>query len=189
VQEIISYRFILPRIFVAALLPDYIKKDISRILIDADKSFFGVKWEKASKVHITLKFIGSVNNETGEDVLSKVNGIAAKTTHINVSFSHIDAFPDFRKPRVLALRLKNSKELHDLNSLIEDELSVLGIKKEGRKFIPHITIGRIKNGFRVLDKSIKLNSTEFIIRDIGVIKSNLKKEGSEYINLGVYKLS
>lgn len=179
----------MPRIFIAAVLPDKIKRDISQIIKNAGKSFSGIRWEKPGKIHVTLKFPGTINDKTVDDILGRVKKIAVKTRTIKVSFSHIDAFPDFRNPRVLVLRLSKSNELRDLHSTIDDELSALGIKKEQRDFIPHITIGRIQKGFRVLDKGIKIERSEFNILNIAVIKSELKKEGSEYINLGVYKLS
>ena len=179
----------MPRIFVAALLPDHIKKEVSRILQNADKSFSGVSWEKPEKIHITLKFVGSVNDKTRDDILSRLNKIAKNTLSITLSFSHIDAFPDFRRPRVLVVRLSASKEINNLNLLIEDELLELGIEKEQRSFIPHITLGRIKKGFRIKEKGLKIDKKEFIIDQIAVVKSELKKEGSEYNNLGVYKLS
>ena len=179
----------MPRIFIAAVLPDAIKKDISHIIKKAGENFSGIRWEKPGKIHVTLKFIGSINDKTRDDILGIVKKIAVKTRTIKVSFSHIDAFPDFRKPRVLVLRLNKSQQLQDLYSIIEDELADLGIKKEERNFIPHITIGRIGKGFKVRDKGIKIESKEFNIMNIAVIKSELKKDGSNYINLGVYKLS
>ena len=170
-------------------MPGNIKKDISRILTNGDNSFHGVKWEKEEKLHITLKFIGSINDKLAKEVLGRVKSIASRTPPLNVKFSHIDAFPDFRRPRVLVLRLKDSKEFQKLNTVLEDELSDLGIKREERKFVPHITIGRINKKFRALDKTLELNINDFIIKDIGLIKSNFSKDGSKYINLGVYNLS
>jgi 2'-5' RNA ligase len=179
----------LPRIFIAALLPDHIRREISRVLKNADESFSGVRWEKAEKIHITLKFVGSVKNKTKDDILWKVKNIAKNTQPITICFSHIDAFPDFRRPRVLVLRLSNSKDLHDLFTSIEDNFFEMEIEKEERNFIPHITIGRIKKGFRIKEKALKIEKKDFVIDHIAVVQSELKKEGSEYINLGVYKLS
>ena len=179
----------MPRIFVAALLPDHIKKEISRVLLKGDDSFSGVRWENSKKVHITLKFAGSVKDNTKDDILCKVKKIANIAQPIKLRFSHIDAFPDFRKPRVLVLMLSKSKNLNDLFTSIEEELCEMGIAKEERNFMPHITIGRIKKGFRIKEKKLKIDKKEFVIDCIAVVKSELKREGSEYINLGVYKLS
>ena len=179
----------MPRIFVAALLPDHIKKEISRLLLNADESFTGVRWEKPDKIHITLKFVGSVEDKTKDEILARIKILSKRIHPITLKFSHIDAFPDFRKPRVLVLRLSKSNDLNDLFRLIEDELIDLGIEKEERNFIPHITLGRIKKVFRVKEKKLKLQKNEFVVDHISVIRSELKREGSEYNNLGVYKLS
>ncbi len=95
-------------------MPDAIKKDISHIIKKASENFSGIRWEKPGKIHVTPKFIGSINDKTRDDILGIVKKIAVKTRTIKVSFSHIDAFPDFRKPRVLVLRLNKSQQLQDL---------------------------------------------------------------------------
>ena len=179
----------MPRIFIAAFLPENIKNDIAAIIEDCKHNFHGVRWEKSSKIHITLKFIGSVDDITCKEVLDRVKNIAKRAVPVTLNLSHLDAFPDFRRPNVIVLRLKNSQGLLDLNNLLEGQLAGLGIKIEERLFIPHITIGRVKKKFGIKDKPIKISKKEFIINSIGVVESVLKKEGSEYINLGVYKLT
>ena len=179
----------MPRIFIAAFLPETIKKDISAIIEDCKHTFHGVKWEKVSKIHITLKFIGSVDEKTCKEVLKRVNDIADREGPINLNLSHLDAFPDFRRPGVIVLRLDNGQGLVDLNNILESGLSGLGLKREKRVFIPHVTIGRVKGGFGIKGDAVKINKKEFNINSIGVVESELKKGGSEYINLGVYKLT
>ena len=179
----------MPRIFIAALLPEDIKNEISVIIEDAGNCFNGVKWEKADKIHITLNFIGSVDSITSEEVLKRLNGIIPQSGPITLTFSHIDAFPDFKRPRVLVIRLNHSEELLSIKAKIDEDLSVLGIESERRGFRPHITIGRVKKGFRQTGKAVKIDKNVFQINSIALVKSELRKEGSEYNNLGVYKLS
>ena len=179
----------MPRIFIAAFLPEDIQRKISKLLLNADESFSGVRWEKPDKIHITLKFIGSVEDKTKDEILGRIKIISKRIQPITLRFSHIDAFPNFRKPRVLVLRLSKSKDLIDIFRLIEDELLELGIEKEERNFIPHVTLGRINKVFRVKEKKLKLPKNEFVVEQIAVVNSKLKREGSEYNNLGVYNLS
>lgn len=179
----------MPRLFIAALLPENVKKEISQIIREADNCFYGVKWESAEKIHITLKFIGNVRDEITGEIRRIVKNSAGRSNSIPLLFSHIDAFPDFRNPRVIVLRLANSKELQDLNGVIEDEMTDIGIEMDKRKFTPHITIGRVKSGFKIKDKVLKILNINFLVDHIAVVKSERGKGGSKYINLGVYKLS
>ena len=179
----------MPRIFIAALLPEDIKNEISSIVEDAGSCISGVKWEKADKIHITLNFIGNVDSLTSEKVFNRLNDIIPESGPISLTFSHIDAFPDFKRPRVMVIRLKHSEELLSLKEKIDEELSVLGIESETRTFKPHITIGRVKKGFRQTGKAVKIGKNVFQVSSIALVKSELRKEGAEYNNLGVYKLS
>ncbi len=179
----------MPRLFIAALLPENIKREISQIVREADDCFYGVKWERVEQIHITLKFIGNVKDEITGKIRGIVKNAAGRFTPIPLLFSHIDAFPDFRNPRVIVLRLAISKELRDLNGEIEDELTGIGIERDKRNFTPHITIGRVKSGFKIKDKVLKSGNIEFLVDHIAVVKSEPGKGGSKYINLGVYKLS
>lgn len=178
----------MPRIFIAALIPEEIKKRIYSLIKDSEPDFQGVKWEKAHKLHITLNFIGDVDCNTCNKVVEKVSSSVNNTGPIDLTYSHFDAFPDFKRPRVIVLRFCNSNELLSLKRNIDSELSDIGIRMENRPFIPHITIGRVKKGFRARDKAVKADLPDFRIESIAVVKSKLQKWGSEYINLGVYKL-
>ena len=179
----------MPRIFIAALLPEDIKKEISRIIDNAKPCFKGVKWEKTDKIHITISFIGNADSATTEEVLKRISGIIPESGPISLAYSYIDAFPDFKRPRVLVIRFNHSEELLLLKEKIEEELSLLGINLETRTFKPHITIGRVKKGFVQTGKAVKIDKNVFQINSIAVVKSELRKEGAEYNNLGVYKLS
>ena len=114
-----------------------------------EKEITGVKWEKSEKIHITLKFIG--NMESG--LLPELKDVLYNATRtfkaIPLSIKKFSALPDFRRPRVLVLELNESDELSTLNNLIQDNASELGIAKEKRKFLPHITIGRVKGGYKM----------------------------------------
>lgn len=152
-------------------------------------SFEGVKWEKSNKIHITLKFLGSVSEETANETGRVLNPIIKGFCPITLEYLQLDAFPDFKRPRVIVLKLARNGQLEKLKQLIEFELFRIGIESDKREFLPHITIGRVKKGFKVIEPVSKFRGNKFTVENIALVESKLGKTGSEYVNLGVYKLS
>ncbi len=182
------------RIFIAAKLPDETIEHIADYIDSISKRISGVKWEKPEKLHITLKFLGNID----DNKLSSVNNIITESVsnicRINMKVSHFGAFPDLSRPKILYVGFDKSHQLNDLQSSIDMGLSTIGFEEEARKFIPHVTIARVKSA-RV--KSMcKINPPLPIIEQkaseiekIAVVKSSLTSAGLEYQNLFVYELS
>ena len=108
---------------------------------------------------------------------------------ISLNFNRLSAFPSFKRPRVIALVLNQSKEMSELYEIIQERFEGLGIVKDTRDFLPHITIGRVKSGFKMNNELDQINNLSFAIDEIALIKSELTEKGSIYSNLGVYKLT
>lgn len=108
---------------------------------------------------------------------------------IPLSITKLSAFPDFRRPRVIVLELDKSEELSVLYNLIQEKIEGLGISKDTRVFSPHITIGRVKVGFKMSRELDQINNIDFNVKEIALVKSELTNRGSIYSNLGVYKLT
>ncbi|PWG74761.1 hypothetical protein DF186_16205, partial [Enterococcus hirae] len=78
----------------------------------------------------------------------ELSGFAAFDTKI----TGLNAFPNFKNPGVLVLRLSNSEKFENLYTKVNETCStVTETEFETRRFIPHITIGRVKNKFRMKD--------------------------------------
>ncbi|MCH8013301.1 MAG: RNA 2',3'-cyclic phosphodiesterase, partial [Candidatus Dadabacteria bacterium] len=77
--------------------------------------------------------------------------------------------------------------LSKLQNELEQELSGLGFKEENRRFIPHITVGRVKKRIHIKE-SLPITQSIFDITQIGLIKSELRPEGSVYTSLKLFKL-
>ena len=118
-----------------------------------------------------------------------LSNIVKEFSPFSLKYLNIDAFPDFKRPRVIVLKLAKSPKLGELKRLIENGLGKLGIESDAREFIPHITIGRVKKGFGIRETAAKFTGDSFLVENIALVSSKLGKGGSEYINLGVYKLS
>ncbi len=176
------------RIFVAALLPEEIKTRIDGYITAIKPLCEGVKWEKREKLHITLKFLGEVEESMGERVSAAVGGLAGGYSPFEMEVVHFGGFPNMGNPRVLIVGLSENEGLRELQQKVEDELEILGFERERRRFTPHVTIGRVKSRLKIRESLPLPEKFPFVINEIGVINSKLGREGSVYTPLNIFRL-
>ena len=176
------------RVFIAAIIPDEIQIEIDRYLKEIRPNWEGVKWEKYNKLHVTLKFLGEVEESSVEKIKSVLGELVLPCSSFEMTIVRFGGFPYLKNPRVLFIGLSENPELLKLHGEIEERLEVLGFKKENRRFVPHVTVGRIKGRSKSRGTFPAPNNTHFFISQISVMKSELKPEGSKYTPLSVFRL-
>ena len=149
----------------------------------------GVRWEKENKMHITLKFVGNMDTSMISSVKEIISSICAEFDSIMLINPKLSAFPNFKRPRVVVLTFDDNDRLTRLSNMIQDKFEILGIPKDVRAFIPHVTLGRVKNSFRMNAEPEGIENFGLCIEEIALVESRLDKKGSVYSNLGVYKLT
>jgi 2'-5' RNA ligase len=105
----------------------------------------------------------------------------------------LGCFPNYNKPRVLWVGVEDQiKALPQIQNVIEDQSAALGIKRESRKFHPHLTIGRVRRGIpsREIDlvsasmqHSEKIDLGVELVSKISLIQSELRPDGAKYSSL------
>ncbi|MBU0598326.1 RNA 2',3'-cyclic phosphodiesterase [Patescibacteria group bacterium] len=170
------------RIFVAINLPDDLKRNIVALQNKLQKFDWPVRWEDEDKLHITLRFLGSITEQN----ISQINEIVSRAINnfktFTLKINNFIAFPSFKFPRVICLNIKENESLFELQKKIADPIEDQGIgESERHPFSGHITIGRVKPvnaNFRALNK-IGFKS-EFKVKLVEIMQSNLYSTGSEY---------
>ena len=175
------------RLFIAALLPDYIVEEIGNYIDSLKDNIDGVKWEKPEKLHLTLKFLGDVDEEQIDEISALLNVLAKTYSPFKVNLKEFGGFPRLKNPKVLYVGLSQNEELTKFHSELDHGMFEIGFEKEERKFIPHVTIGRVKKRISI-DKVYKISKITFELNQIGIIKSELRREGSVYTPLKIFKL-
>jgi 2'-5' RNA ligase len=176
------------RLFIAALLPEDIKRRISDYINRLKPDIEGVKWEKPDKLHVTLKFLGEVDDSKLAQISNTLDSLYHKQSPFKMNITRFGGFPGLRSPRVLFVGLSENEELSKLHAEIQEQLGTLGFQRDERRFIPHVTIGRVKKKFSIRDALPLPEKTAFEIRKIGVIKSELNKTGSVYTPVELFDL-
>jgi 2'-5' RNA ligase len=134
------------RTFIAIEISDDIKKMLDQIESHLKYAGADVKWVKPETIHLTLKFLGEINEEKCEEVKEALNSIAKYMKPFELTLKDMGAFPKIENPRVVWVGLgKGAAESAALASGIDDLLSKTGFAKEERPFSPHLTIGRVRS--------------------------------------------
>lgn len=168
------------RCFVSIDIPNNIKKKIAEI--QKQLPDFEGKITETENLHLTLKFLGWIN----DDIVLKVEKLLEKIKfkQFEIKIDSIGIFSD----RIIWLNAKNCDELE---KIVDENLKDL-FEKENR-FMGHLTIARIKQikdkkKFQDILKEIKIPEMKFIVQDFNLKKSKLTRKGSIYDNLKVYTL-
>ena len=179
------------RTFIAIELSGEIRSALARIQSHLKYSGADVKWVEEKNIHLTLKFLGEID----ENKLLRVKNILDETGKLSrpfeISLKDIGAFPDIDYPRVIWAGLgKGSAESKILAERIDEELSRIGFEKESRLFAAHLTIGRVRSvrNKEALKSKLTAYSLQFtakpqLISSIILFQSTLTPEGPVYTKL------
>jgi 2'-5' RNA ligase len=185
------------RTFISIPLPQDILTEIGKIRSSLPNYSRGIKWVKPQSIHLTLKFLGNLTEEERAKVFLALDEIFRyPKREFQLEIAGVGAFPNLRRPRVLWAGI-DGKELSDLIQLqqeIEQALVEQGFSKENRRFSPHLTIARIKDmkklaGLIERFQQYRLAPVEFQVREVRVMRSDLKPSGAEYSVQKSYRLS
>jgi len=159
-----------------------------------DFSKLRVGWEKAEKLHLTLKFLGDTEENQLGSLIEAVEKTARQISSFNLQISGTGVFPLSRKARVLWLGLKDEKgSLRNLNEILETECEQIGFAKEKRNFKPHLTIARLREPHKSNELAQKhleneFQTIEFEVNEIIIFESKLLPKGSIYSAVSKHKL-
>ncbi len=179
------------RTFIAVEIPDNQKNIIWNSIQEFKKLGLPVKWVEFANLHITLKFIGEIDEKKLDRILTTLSSVSIRIKPFTVQLENAGCFPGIRNPRVLWIGVsQGSNELISLAADIENELSKYGFRKENKKFHPHLTFGRIKTPCRVdeiLNKTIK--TEPFDMSEFALFKSTLLPSGPVYEKIKIFPLA
>jgi len=164
------------RIFVGIKIPE----DIKNLLSTLKRKIKGGRWLRKDQLHLTLSYIGEVSEFDLERIKNSLNGILSHP--LNLRLNGVGNF----STKALWAGISPSKELSLLKKEIDKRLKSENINLDKRKFIPHITLARIRNGkveeiADFLECFCRVKSDEFEVNKFVLFSSKLKKDGAEYL--------
>lgn len=187
------------RIFCALEIPEDVRALVAAHtaqLQEAISSTLKISWERAEKLHLTLKFLGDLE-PAQVGALTRAAGRAAESVErFDLTMQEAGAFPLSGNPRVLWLGL--SDDMHRLARLqqqLETETEREGFPREARAFHPHITIARIRipnaasaRYIANVHREMTFAPVSFAVNELVVMHSRLGAGGSRYTPLSRHPL-
>lgn len=177
------------RTFIALEISDVIRNQIVIIQNQLMKESAELKWIKYENIHLTLRFLGEIDDRYHENLFKAMNKVAEDTRSLNLSLTKLGLFPDVNHPKVIWIGVAGEiEELRQLSEKCDYYLEANGFEIKKRYFRPHITIGRIKTLIHQkqfiseLD-DIRIKETTFKVKKLNVVKSDLRPTGAFYTNL------
>jgi 2'-5' RNA ligase len=175
------------RTFIAIDPSEEVKDNVSLAIKRLEKTNASVKWVKKENLHITLKFLGGVQEKDIKGLIGTVSGALKGFRSFEMEFEGAGVFPGGSSPRVVWVGAKEGAEkTKDLAQTIDAALSKMGFGKEEREFKSHLTIGRVRDRKNLSSLNIeieKMKSEEFgrtVIDNVNIVKSTLSPKGPTY---------
>lgn len=163
---------------------------------DPFRGLDGVRLTEPSQVHITLKFLGTVNSDRLPAITTGIEESVAKSgvTTFNVRIGGYGVFPSPEYISVIWVGLTDGgTEVTRLHETLEARMIDLGFEPEDHEFTPHATIARMdhpaaKATVQNTVRERELDAGSMRVSEIRLIESTLTSEGPEYESLASVSL-
>jgi len=178
------------RLFIAVPIPDAVTRFLKSTRTALDRAGLNVRWVPVENIHLTLKFLGDIDAASVDPVAERMDAAAGASAPFELIAGGVGGFPNLRNFRVLWVGVDgDTRRLETLQRDVESEIETLGIKRERRRFHPHLTLARTRQRldgepFDLLDASRTQHVSEaFRVDRICLFASVLKPGGAEYSRL------
>ncbi|MFA5291407.1 MAG: RNA 2',3'-cyclic phosphodiesterase [Phycisphaerae bacterium] len=176
------------RCFIAIDIDDRLRGEIEKLQSQFRKRLknqAGIKWVRPELIHLTLKFLGEVEDGRAEEIGQAIELVCAAHKSFELEFSTVGTFG--RPAKVLWLGgKKQNTELEKLVQDIEETFEELDFEKEQRPFSPHLTLARIrddrsgKQTAELADNFGPVNAGTIKVDAVCFYKSQLTSDGPVY---------
>jgi RNA 2',3'-cyclic 3'-phosphodiesterase len=199
------------RAFLAVELPQELRAELATIQQELKRNIepemkqsMRVSWAQPASIHLTIKFLGDMDEQVIDSLLVAVEQAIGNQTAVKVPLERLGAFPRPQNPRVLWVgpsenweRGAEGQRVAGIHGAIEQACEGLGFHRETKSLSPHLTLARIRKGERyigaaltqsgALDGPIVLDS--LAMKAVALMKSELRPTGSVYTKLWDVRLS
>jgi 2'-5' RNA ligase len=182
------------RLFVALSIPSEVRERLSSLIRDLRRADAQPRWINPENLHVTLKFIGQVSSVSSaaiEDALATFRW----AQRVSLEFRNIGFFPNERRPSVAWVGIEASQNLAPLAGELNRVLEPLGIPREEKPLVPHLTIARFKEtrlsaALRTeIEKWKGCSFGTLTTGEFHLMESKLKSTGAEYTTLRSFRFA
>ncbi len=177
----------MPRLFTGVEIPP----DVGQALASLRGGLPGARWIDPQNYHLTLRFIGDVDDVTAHEVASMLGRVKRNAFEL-----HLDGVTSFggRKPRAVIAAVAPAQPLLEVQAEHERLMQRIGLEPEGRKYTPHVTLARLRDSssFEVADYLSArgyFRTSPFRVSHFVLFSSRASVGGGPYVVEASYPLS
>ncbi|MBI5665648.1 MAG: RNA 2',3'-cyclic phosphodiesterase [Nitrospirae bacterium] len=177
------------RSFIAIELPDTVKAALLSLQQELRTCGADVRWVRPEGIHLTLKFLGNIEEKLAENIVESLKGTCGKFQKFSCEVRGVGVFPGIKNPRVLWAGIEGCEVLNFIQQEIDTVMSSLGFQPEDRKFTPHLTLGRFRSSGGKLALINKIGSYKdysvgiIDVNHISFMRSDLGPAGAKYTRI------
>ncbi len=151
----------------------------------------GARWIDPENYHVTLRFIGDVDDETAHEISWMLGKVRRRDFELRLD--GLSAFGG-RKPRAIVAAVAPSPSVMELQAEHERLMQRVGLDPEGRKYTPHVTLARLRDmsSFEVaeyLSARAAFRSPPFSVSRFVLFSSRASVGGGPYVVEAAYPLA
>lgn len=173
--------------FVAVELPQHVKERLAAVVAELSTCRADVRWVGVDALHLTLKFLGSVDARAVGGVEAALKRVAGAARPTPGRLRGIGSFPHPSRPRVVWAGVEtDGPDLAELHGALDGAMGELGFERETRRFHPHVTLGRVRSprGLKGLREALRghegFDAGRFDIDALTLFRSELRRDGARH---------
>lgn len=153
-----------------------------------------IKWVEPSITHLTLKFFGETDEINIPAISLALESAAAQSKPFTLKIAKTGIFGSHYDPKVIWFGIEKNQDLDSLAKNVFAELQKYGWEPDRQNFVPHLTVGRIKElrdkplFQQIISKFNTIDIQEENVTEIVLFESILRREGPLYVKLFCAKL-
>jgi len=150
----------------------------------------GMRDTKPENLHVTVKFLGDVIDPEIPEIIEAMKPATENVPAFELTLRAIRYFPNPRRVRVVTVVTDEPDAVMRLHQQLDDACDAIGFRREGRKYHPHITLGRCKKSPRVCPRpeEIDVPAVTMPVQRVVLYQSVLEPTGVRYVELADVKL-
>lgn len=176
------------RLFVALALSVSVRERLAAL----QSGLEGARWVDPENFHLTLRFVGEVDEGAAEDVAAVLTGLRAPA--FSLGLLGIGHFEKRGRPSAVWAGVVPNPALDTLQKRVEAAVRRAGLPAESRKFTPHVTLSRFRGDVsgvavaRWIEHVMPFGVEPFPVTEMTLFRSTLGHAGPTYNVEQVYPL-
>lgn len=177
----------MPRLFTGIALPEDVRDGLAAL----ETPLPGARWVESDNLHLTLTFVGDVDNRSADEFAGLLADIAMPAFELRLTGLGTFAGKD---PKVIWAGVDDGSALERLARANARAARLAGLSPEGRPFRPHVTLARLRHAnaealARFLGRKGAFYTDPFVVTEFVLFSARPKTGGGPYVIEAAYPLS